>query len=98
MAPAVVSGQGAGKGSFIVMEHLNFGGSYSQADLGQALAEMHKAEPAVSFLCSPCQQHCNQDLSASHANGTANLTYLASLAKSTANVTFFASLPITMQT
>ena len=37
------------KGSFIVMEYLNFGGSYSQADLGNALAEMHKAEPAVSW-------------------------------------------------
>ena len=37
------------KGSFIVMEYLKFGGSYSQADLGQALAEMHKAEPAVSL-------------------------------------------------
>ena len=30
------------------MEYLNFGGSYSQADLGRALAEMHKAEPAVN--------------------------------------------------
>ena len=29
------------------MEYLNFGGSYSQADLGRALAEMHKADPAV---------------------------------------------------
>lgn len=40
------------KGSFIVMEYLKFGGSYSQAGLGQALAEMHKAEPAVSDTCS----------------------------------------------
>lgn len=44
---AADTGKGQGKGSFIVMEYLNFGGSYSQADLGQALAEMHKAEPAV---------------------------------------------------
>lgn len=44
---ATDAGKGQGKGSFIVMEYLNFGGSYSQADLGRALAEMHKAEPAV---------------------------------------------------
>lgn len=43
---AVPEGKGQGKGSFIVMEYLDFGGSYSQADLGQRLAEMHKAEPA----------------------------------------------------
>lgn len=48
--PVTDAGKGQGKGSFIVMEYLNFGGSYSQADLGRALAEMHKAEPAVK----PC--------------------------------------------
>ncbi len=36
------------------MEYLDFGGSYSQADLGQRLAEMHKAEPAVSMLTRHC--------------------------------------------
>lgn len=46
--PVTNAGKGQGKGSFIVMEYLNFGGSYSQADLGRALAEMHKAEPAVN--------------------------------------------------
>ena len=35
------------------MEYLNFGGSYSQADLGRALAEMHKAEPAVKVALLP---------------------------------------------
>ena len=45
-------GKGQGKGSFIVMEYLNFGGSYSQADLGRALAEMHQAEPAVTSRLS----------------------------------------------
>ena len=44
------AGKGQGTGSFIVMEYLEFGGSYSQADLGQRLAEMHKAEPAVSAV------------------------------------------------
>ena len=48
------AGKGQGKGSFIVMEYLDFGGSYSQADLGQRLAEMHKAEPAVSMLTRHC--------------------------------------------
>ncbi|KAL3147712.1 hypothetical protein ABBQ32_002455 [Trebouxia sp. C0010 RCD-2024] len=43
---SVPEGKGQGKGSFIIMEYLDFGSSYSQADLGRALAEMHKAEPA----------------------------------------------------
>ena len=48
------AGKGQGKGSFIVMEYLDFGGSYSQADFGQRLAEMHKAEPAVNMLTCHC--------------------------------------------
>ena len=49
---------GNGCGSFIVMEHLNFGGSFSQADLGRNLALMHKAEPAVSDAYMFCLTGC----------------------------------------
>eukprot|EP00877_Chromochloris_zofingiensis_P005149 jgi/Chrzof1/14635/Cz09g10080.t1 len=35
-----------GRGSFIIMEHLNLGGSCNQAELGRQLALMHLAEPA----------------------------------------------------
>jgi len=34
-------------GSYIIMEHLNFGGRASQTELGQRLAMMHMAEPMV---------------------------------------------------
>jgi hypothetical protein len=36
-----------GRGSFIVMEYLQLGGSVSQAALGRALAQMHLATPQV---------------------------------------------------
>ena len=40
-------------GSFLVTEYLNFGGRADQAELGEALARMHLATPAVrhTTLC-----------------------------------------------
>lgn len=38
---------GAAAGSFIVMEHLKFGGAPSQEELGTQLARMHLAQPKV---------------------------------------------------
>ncbi|EIE23853.1 Ketosamine-3-kinase [Coccomyxa subellipsoidea C-169] len=40
------SGLRGGEATFIIMEHLNFSGRPSQADLGRKLAHMHLAEPS----------------------------------------------------
>jgi hypothetical protein len=52
-----------GRGAFIVMEALQLGGGYSQAELGRQLARMHLAEPSVRAghwcaACVPCVCVC----------------------------------------
>ncbi|KAK9823417.1 hypothetical protein WJX72_002613 [[Myrmecia] bisecta] len=43
---SVPGGRGlGGSGSFIIMEYLNFGGTFKQEELGRQLAEMHMAKP-----------------------------------------------------
>ncbi len=37
-----------GRGSFIIMEHMDFSGSPGQEELGRRLAQMHKAQPKAS--------------------------------------------------
>jgi len=49
-------------GSFLVMEYLNIGGRYSQAELGTKVAQMHLAEPAV--------QEAKDGLFGFHVNNT----------------------------
>ncbi len=70
------------------MEYLDFGGSYSQADLGQRLAEMHKAEPAVSMLTGHCNQSacmactCSPAARLAHRYSKCQVTLLAYLIRS----------------
>lgn len=52
--PLPAPGGGRGRGSFIVMEFLHFGGRSSAAELGRQLALMHLAAPSVGARRS-CQ-------------------------------------------
>ena len=45
--PKVLAWGDTSNGSYLIIEHLNFGGRADQADMGRQLALMHKAEPKV---------------------------------------------------
>lgn len=51
--PKVLAWGDTSDGSYLIIEHLNFGGRADQAEMGRQLALMHKAEPKVR-QAQPC--------------------------------------------
>ena len=54
--PKVISWGDTSQGSYLVTEHLNFGGRADHAAMGRQLARMHKATPKVLSYPQRCPQ------------------------------------------